>query len=115
MSDSSSDDNSLRMSQSLTVYEKRRWIKVTFNRETKRIRDVPFTYEELRRKIPARFPVLKLLIEHQYRPQELEISWRDSVVQNTEDLLSVMRTCTAENKILRLEVTTYDKIDSPPK
>lgn len=68
MSDSSGDENSLRMSQSLAVYEKRKWIKVTFNRETKRIRDVPFTFEELKNKIPARFPVLKLLLEHEYRP-----------------------------------------------
>lgn len=68
MSDSSGDENSLRMSQSLAVYEKRKWIKVTFNKETKRIRDVPFTFEELKNKIPARFPVLKLLLEHEYRP-----------------------------------------------
>lgn len=70
MSDSSSDESSSNknLAQSLTVYEKRNWLKVTFNRETKRIHEAPRSLEELKTKLLTRFPVLKILVEHPSRP-----------------------------------------------
>jgi hypothetical protein len=53
----SSDDQRLQ-SESILIYEKNRWLKVTFNSDTKRILDAPKDYELLLRLLYQRFPVL---------------------------------------------------------
>ncbi len=93
----------------LTVYEKNKWVKVTFNQETKRIRDPPLNYGELVDKLLARFPVLRILVEHQQRPQDIDLFWRNSLIENSFDLQSVIRTCKKENKVVHLLATTHDR------
>jgi hypothetical protein len=63
----SSDDQRLQ-SESILIYEKNRFTKVTFNSDTKRFCDAPKDYELLVSLIYRRFPVLKLVVEHAHRP-----------------------------------------------
>ena len=68
--DISSDISSSECVQedAIFTYEKHRWLKVTFNYETKRIMDPPLDFELLKELFMHRYPVLRLLIEQPYRP-----------------------------------------------
>jgi len=60
----SSDEEFWRQQQSLLLYERSRWLKVTFNNETKRILNPPSDLDQLCNVIANRFAVLKVLVEH---------------------------------------------------
>ena len=55
-SDSSLDDQ--RTTLEHTFYEKNRWVKVTFDNDTKRLLDPPADFDLLKAKIMQKFPAL---------------------------------------------------------
>jgi len=85
-SDSADSDDGRVLKQSLQIYEKSQWLKATFNKETKRFFRVPKGISALHRELKERFPVLQILVEHQIRPQVIEMTWRGKLIENTSDL-----------------------------
>jgi hypothetical protein len=96
-SDSADSDDGRVLKQSLQIYEKSQWLKATFNKETKRFFRVPKGISALHRELKERFPVLQILVEHQIRPQVIEMTWRGKLIENTSDLQSVARHCQINN------------------
>lgn len=59
------------------AYDIAKWIKATFNGQTKRIYNPPQDLNELCSVLKSRFPVLKLLMENKARPQVPVLSVRN--------------------------------------
>lgn len=64
-SSSSDDEKDVRaLNLSLQTYERSLWLKVTFNKETKRFFRAPISISMLLRELKERFAVLQILVEH---------------------------------------------------
>lgn len=63
-----SSDGEARPVDCHSLYDRQRWLKVTFDSDTKRFLDPPKDYELLVLKIQSKFPVLKMICEHPSRP-----------------------------------------------
>ena len=53
--------------------------------------------------------MLRILVEHQHRPQTMDIFWRGKIVNNSEDLQSAFRHCSLNEKVVHLDITTRDR------
>ena len=74
------------MEVSKVVYERKRFIKVTFEGTSKRILDQPLSLEDLIETVKSKFPTLALLVTQTLRPMEIRIYWDRKVVESSEHL-----------------------------
>lgn len=95
-------------------YEKIKWLKVTFNGQTKRIYDPPRDLELLLSQLKKRFPVLRLLLQNTERPQQAVLGYRNDdrqlqVIKTSFAFIEALRYVNkAENKVFHITVTTKD-------
>jgi len=68
------------------VYERNRFIKVTFEGSCKRILDQPLSLEDLIENVKSKFPTLALLVTQTLRPMEIRIYWDGKIVESSEHL-----------------------------
>ena len=65
----------------------------------------------LHEQLKERFPVLQILVEHENRPQTIELTWREKLIESTADLQSVARHCHINKQVVHLFVITRDRTD----
>ena len=75
----------------IDVYEKDDYLKVTFSNKTKRLRCPPQDFELLMNKVLEKFPSLRLLKEHPFRPQQVDFVWRGSLIADSMQLQQMQR------------------------
>ena len=107
----SSSDSSERISdedKNLQVYQRKKWLKATFNKETKRFCEVELSMPIIYDALVKSFPVLKIILEQKSRPQTIQLYWKEKVIETSADLHSAYRHCNINNQVLHLIVTTRD-------
>jgi Sec7-like guanine-nucleotide exchange factor len=66
--------------------DRRRFLKLKFDGDTKRLLDTPADFDRLLQKVHQKFPAIQILTEQMERPMRVALLFNEVELRNSEDL-----------------------------